>query len=63
MGKIEIVKEKCLGCGLCVGLCPEVFELKENKSSVKDNIDVEKNEINVKNAKESCPAQAINILE
>jgi len=63
MGKIEIVKEKCLGCGLCVGLCPEVFELKENKSSVKDNIDVEKNETDIKNAKDSCPAQAINILE
>ena len=63
MGKIEIDKEKCLGCGLCVGLCPEVFELKENKSFVKDDIDVEKNEADIKNAEDSCPAQAINILE
>lgn len=57
---VKVNKEKCIGCGLCVSFCPEVFELKdEGKSSVKDGVDFEKNKDCIQNAKESCPAGAI----
>jgi len=28
MAKIKIDKNKCIGCGACVALCPAIFELK-----------------------------------
>ena len=43
MKKIKVDKQKCLGCGLCINLCPEVFELKDGKSQVKEKVDLEKN--------------------
>lgn len=57
---LRVNKEKCIGCGLCVNLCPAVFELEDNgKSKVKDNADLEQNKECVKEAKESCPVGAI----
>ena len=57
---VKVNKEKCIGCGLCSNLCPEVFELTEDgKAKVKENADLEKNKEGVKEAKESCPAGAI----
>lgn len=56
----KINKEKCIGCGLCVSLCPEVFELGEDgKSKIKKDANLEKNSQCVKEAKDSCPAGAI----
>lgn len=60
MGNLKVNKEKCIGCGLCVSLCPEVFELEENgKSKLKNNADLKKNRDCIKGAKESCPIGAI----
>ena len=58
--KIEVDKNKCIGCGTCAALAPEVFELdKNNKSVVKDinGADVE----TIKLAADSCPVEAIKI--
>jgi ferredoxin len=56
----KVSKEKCIGCGLCSNLCPEVFELGEDgKAKVKDNTDLEQNKECIKEAKESCPVNAI----
>jgi len=62
LNKIKMVKvnrEKCIGCGMCQSLCPEVFELEDGKAKVKDNVDVKKYKDCIKEAKESCPMQAI----
>ena len=59
MKKIKVDKQKCLGCGLCINLCPEVFELKDGKSQVKEKVDLEKNKNSIKEAIDSCPVQAI----
>lgn len=57
---VKVNKEKCIGCGLCVGLCPDVFELGEDgKSQVKKEADLKKNENCIKEAKESCPVGTI----
>jgi len=57
---VKVDKEKCIGCGLCSNLCPEVFELGEDsKVRVKEKADLEKNKECIKEAKESCPVGAI----
>lgn len=64
--KIKIkVNEKCIGCGSCIAIAPEVFEFSEEGFSraKKDIIEDEKNLEKVKEAAESCPAEAIEIKE
>lgn len=56
----KINKEKCIGCGLCSNLCPEVFEMGEDgKAKVKEEADMEKNKECVEEAIEGCPVGAI----
>jgi len=57
--KIKIDKQKCLGCGVCINLCPEVFELKNGKSEIKEKVDLEKNKDCIKESIDSCPVGAI----
>ena len=57
---VKVDKEKCIGCGLCPNVCPEVFELEEDgKARVKEGADLEKNKDCIKEATESCPVGAI----
>ncbi|HRY74178.1 ferredoxin [Candidatus Dojkabacteria bacterium] len=63
--KVSIDKTKCIMCGSCVAICPEVFEMKDDGSvdvkdqykgvDIQDPILVEK----VKQAQLACPATAI----
>jgi len=54
---VSIDKNKCIGCGLCVSLCGEVFKIgKDGKAEVKAQKDLPC----VKESKESCPVEAIN---
>ncbi len=56
--KVKIDKEKCIGCGSCAAICPEVFEIAGDKAKVKTPKTDKKC---AKEAEESCPAQAIKI--
>jgi len=54
-------QEECIGCGLCADLCPEVFQLVDEKSVVIgpdkcDSCDIEA-------AVDSCPVEAITMEE
>ena len=54
------VDKTCIGCGLCVGICQSVFEMKNGKSVVKSSAkesDFKKPEC--KEAAEACPVNAI----
>lgn len=53
-GMIWVDPNECIGCGLCVTLCPEGFEIKEGKSIVK-NSDADC----VSDAMADCPVGAI----
>jgi ferredoxin len=58
---ITVDKEKCIGCGLCVSMCPEVFELGDDgKSHVKAQ---SCDEHDVKEIAGMCAAEAITVTE
>jgi len=59
--KPKVDKTKCLGCGMCINMCSQVFEFKNGKSSVKKDADLEKNKSCIIQAASLCPAQAIKI--
>lgn len=54
----------CLGCGICEGICPDVFSLgSESYATVILNPVPEKFWLDVKDAVEQCPEEAISIEE
>jgi ferredoxin len=57
---IKVDADKCIGCGLCAGLCPEIFQMNlEGKSEAINNQVTD----SVKQAAASCPVEAIIITE
>jgi len=57
--KVSINKKNCIGCGACAAVCPEVFELKSGKAIVKQK---ETAKECAKQARDSCPVNAISIV-
>jgi ferredoxin len=58
---IKVDKDKCIGCGSCEAICPEIFSMKNGKA-VPKKTSVEK--INCEEeAKEACPVGAISSIE
>lgn len=55
------VNENCIGCGMCVAIDPDHFEIVDGLSEAtnSDNLDNEA----LKNAIDSCPVSAIEINE
>ncbi len=67
--KITLNPQKCIGCGACVSICAQHFEIKEDGKSHLINaesaaLDKEMKTVNepdcAKDAAENCPVQAIN---
>lgn len=57
---LKVDAKKCIGCGLCVSMCPDVFELKDDgKSYVKDASGCAKGKCDCASVAESCPVKAI----
>lgn len=57
--KIEHDLDKCIGCGVCVSLCPENWVMKGGKSYPKKT---ELDDLGCnKEAADACPTQAIKI--
>ena len=71
--KVKVNKDACIGCGACVAICDEVFEINdEGLSEVKVEENKEKEEFvsvkeelqdEVRDAADSCPTGAIVIEE
>lgn len=55
MVKIKVDEKKCIGCGACEAVCPETFKLENGKAKVVGNTKC------AKEARDSCPVQAISI--
>ena len=53
------VTEDCIGCGLCVSLCPDVFYLNGQGTAESQSPVPAKSEAVVQEAADTCPAGAI----
>lgn len=60
MAKVKIDKTKCIGCGACASLCPEVFKIGDDAKAEVKNPD---GECDLAQVKTACPAGAIEIEE
>jgi len=55
---VKIDQNKCIGCGMCAGTCPETFIMNHDGKA-----EVVKDEVTdcAKNAAENCPVSAISV--
>ena len=70
MPKIKQERQKCIGCGSCVALCPKYWQMADDgkskpvgkKPNSEGNYEFETNELSCnKEAAESCPVSCIYI--
>ena len=60
--KIKINRETCIGCGVCVALAPDYFQLDDEGKSVPKKEEVEEKDIEtVRTAAQSCPTGSITL--
>jgi len=57
--RVTVDREICIGCGACVGICPENFEMEDGKSKPKKKV-VEKLSCN-QEAADNCPVSCIRV--
>lgn len=60
MNKLN-VNENCIGCGMCVAIDPEHFEIVDGLSCATNNDNLDSKDL--ENAISSCPTAAIEINE
>lgn len=62
--KATVDKDLCLGCGICVEVCPEVFEMDDDsKAQAKVSPVSAEAEGSCRKAADQCPESAIKIEE
>ena len=74
--EVRIDQEKCIGCMSCVAVCPEVFDIDENKQKaiIKEKYRKSSQELTIgivpssildciKDAVETCPVSVITMIE
>jgi ferredoxin len=52
------VEEDCTACGVCEGICPEVFLVKDI-ATVIEGVNYSDYELQIKEAADSCPVEVI----
>lgn len=57
------VTDDCTACGLCINMCPEVFEMGDSIAEVTVQVVPESAEDSCREAAENCPVEAIEIEE
>ena len=55
------VNDKCIGCGTCAAVAPDVFDMTEGKATVKADCDTAAHADKINEAKDACPVVAIEI--
>ena len=58
---VKVIIDKCIGCGLCTSICPNVFELGDDGIAHAKADGDKKYPKEVKEAADSCPTKAIEI--
>jgi ferredoxin len=66
MKKPVVDYDLCTGCGTCVELCPEVFELRDDEKAyviAEDKCDTCDCQCDCQEAADTCPSEAITFSE
>ncbi len=61
--KTAVDPDLCTGCELCVDTVPDVYEMEDDLAVVKVDTVPEDLEDDVRDAADSCPAEAISVEE
>jgi len=61
--KVKVDDEACVGCGLCVHICPEIFEMEFEKAHVIEADVHARMEDVCREAAGDCPSSAIIIAD
>jgi ferredoxin len=62
--KATVDKDVCIGCGICVEVCPDVFEMSDDdKAQAKTTKVPLEAEDNCRDAADQCPVSAITVEE
>lgn len=59
--KIVVDKDACIGCGLCVQVAPDVYEMQGDIAVVKAGDIPAAQAADAKSAAEQCPVSAITV--
>ena len=59
--KAQVDAELCVGCGACVDVCPDVFDMPDETAVVKTDPVPAEHEDAVREAAEACPTEAITV--
>lgn len=55
-------KDTCIGCGICVGVCPDIFEMDVDDLAVAKEIEIPEDVLEAaKEAADQCPVAAITV--
>ena len=60
MKKAVVDQDTCIGCGLCCGMCAEVFRMNDDGKAEAYAPAEESNKSEVQSAIDSCPVSAIS---
>lgn len=55
---VQVDQEKCIGCGACASMCPDVFRMNDQG---KAEVLSEENKECAQEAAQSCPVDAITV--
>lgn len=59
--KFKVDQDKCLRCGMCTGIAPDLFEFDDEGNIKVNNEKINEENVNdAKEAKNSCPVSAIS---
>lgn len=58
----KVIRERCIGCGACAGVCPRVFEMDDEGLAIVIATPVpEDEEVSAQEAADGCPVEAITL--